>query len=68
METKGPSPHDSPAREGGSDQFTQNCTTGGNKTCLLPGCNLDEMKGSNLERQRCLADSFLNVKLLLKTL
>lgn len=34
VETKGPSPHDSPAREGGSDQSSPNCTTGGDKACL----------------------------------
>lgn len=34
VETKGPSPHDSPAREGGSDQSSPNCTTGGDEACL----------------------------------
>lgn len=34
VETKGPSSHDSPAREGGSDQFSPNCSTGGDKACL----------------------------------
>lgn len=36
VETEGPSPHDSPAREGSSDRSSPNCTAGGKKhVCLL---------------------------------